>query len=175
MYMFISVTLGLDSFQPFLGPCPLDSKWTLDTRFITPEVLARIVPTGMTDSMTTCSYHSVADLKAAQASNPADEIISFTNISLKHSARDNPDVTTYSLDKSLLLKSLLDSDTQVLGEFQLAFVLFSVAGLYDGFEQWKMLLHVVLGCDECIPQHQGFFIAFMGLRWLCILRPRCAA
>merc|ERR1712142_1433385 len=60
-------------------------------------------------------------------------------------------VTRLSLDKTPLFEQILrenisDVAGDLLGELQLAFVVFLFSRLYDGFEQWKRLTHLL--CDS---------------------------
>lgn len=58
------------------------------------------------------------------------------------------EVTRLSLDKTPLFERILTRDFQgsldgLLGELQLAFVIFLYGRLFDGFEQWKRLTHLL--------------------------------
>lgn len=164
--------------MPMMGPYPSSTpeaaKWKLDSRFITLSLLDRICNSScrVVDSMHSCSYHSLDDLSAASLPAPEKEdILSFTQIDLRLSSKGVEEkalVTKYSLDKSLLFTRLLSSQWHgdvgmFLGELQLSFLLFLTAQLFDGFEQWKVMLHLALCCDECIPNHEQFYITLLGI------------
>ncbi|KAJ3081482.1 a1-alpha2 repression, partial [Quaeritorhiza haematococci] len=96
--------------------------------------------------------------------------LNFTPIDLKRSfpkGATGMDVTRYSMDKSYLLNTLLDTfyaDAQeVLGELQLSFVIFLMGQVYDGFEQWKCLIHLLCRCDEAVSadRTKDLFLEFI--------------
>ncbi|XP_013415495.2 protein AAR2 homolog [Lingula anatina] len=71
-------------------------------------------------------------------------------------------VTQYSMDSSHVLKVILDthySDNPMglLGELQFAFICFLIGQNYDGFEQWKKLVHVLCTSDEALALHPNLF------------------
>jgi A1 cistron-splicing factor AAR2 len=118
--------------------------------------------------MTTCSYHSIPDLSSAIPEFSGD-MLTFTKIDLKSSSLGSDNLTRYSLDKTLLFTRLLSEAWHgkvgdFLGELQASFLLFHTAQLFDGFEQWKLMLHLVLMCDECIPEYAEFFMTLLGIR-----------
>jgi A1 cistron-splicing factor AAR2 len=167
--------LAIPQFDSMMAPYPTTTpesiKWSYDSRFITRSLLDRICPgssVGFTaDSMTTCSYHSQADLTSAIPEFSGDTLV-FTKIDLKNSSLDSDMVTKYSMDKSLLFTRVLKEVwngkvSDFLGELQASFLMFHTAQLFDGFEQWKLMLHLVLMCDECIPEYAEFFITLLGI------------
>ncbi|KAH6576746.1 hypothetical protein BASA50_000014 [Batrachochytrium salamandrivorans] len=118
---------------------------------------------------------SVADLPpTAAACSPLErdfDRIHFAKVDLKRSfppGATGSQVTKYSLDKSYLLKSLIEDAyagdyTLLLGEFQLSFVIFLLGQVYDGFDQWKVLVQLVCLSRECIVDLPDFFAEFVGL------------
>ncbi|KAJ1930781.1 hypothetical protein EC988_010015, partial [Linderina pennispora] len=62
----------------------------------------------------------------------------------------------YSQDKSWLLRHCLreiwHGEQELLGEFQLAFLIIFVGQNFAGFEHWKRLLHLVLGSREALKE-----------------------
>jgi len=85
--------------------------------------------------------------------------LNFTVINLKKSYPDHAsteEITKYSIDKSYLLKKIIEKDYKgdlnlLLGEFQLSFVIFLIGQVYDGFEQWKTMIILMLQCEEALP------------------------
>ncbi|KAJ2480867.1 hypothetical protein IWW56_002177 [Coemansia sp. RSA 2131] len=80
---------------------------------------------------------------------------SFTPINIRHSfpPRATPDeLRRFSKDKSWLLRSILQSRTSadILGEFQLAFLVILVGQNFCGIEHWKRILHLVLGSADVL-------------------------
>ncbi|KAJ8327443.1 hypothetical protein O5D80_004829 [Batrachochytrium dendrobatidis] len=104
-------------------------------------------------------------------SSESDHRIHFVPITLKHSfppGSTGTQVTKYSLDKSYLLETLiknnyLNDHTLLLGEFQLAFVIFLLGQVYDGFDQWKALVQLVCLSCESIATRPDFFVKFIDL------------
>ncbi len=50
----------------------------------------------------------------------------------------------------------------LLGELQYAFILFFLGENYDGFEQWKALVHLLCACDAALLSRASFFERFCG-------------
>lgn len=79
------------------------------------------------------------------------------------------EITKYSLDKTLLLKTILkdeynDQTSSLMGELQMSFVVFVYGRLFDGFEQWKQLVHLL--CSSALsavddPQMYHDFITVL--------------
>ncbi|KAI1716149.1 AAR2 protein [Ditylenchus destructor] len=57
-----------------------------------------------------------------------------------------------------LLKSLGDNQKELLGEFQFSFVVFLIGQVYEGFEQWKRLIHLMCSCNRALVTHSQFFL-----------------
>ena len=51
---------------------------------------------------------------------------------------------------------------RVLGELQLAFVLFAVGHAFDAFDAWKNLVILFTSCDAALRTHPALFSAFAG-------------
>jgi len=77
------------------------------------------------------------------------------------------EVTRLSLDKTPLFEQILREDfsdvtADLLGELQLAFVVFLFGRVYDGFEQWKQLTHLL--CDSAASsaaRHPSLYADFI--------------
>ena len=104
--------------------------------------------------------------------NTGKDWIDFVPINLKSSFPPNAtplDRTRYSLDKSYLLQTLLTlekrfkKDSDILGEFQLCFLMFLLGQVYDGFEQWKTILSLFchVGAGEGIGKRPLLFTQFL--------------
>ena len=64
-------------------------------------------------------------------------------------------VTKHSLDHSFVLKSILSTHHRtrplgLLGEIQFAFVCFLLGQVFDAFEQWKQLVHLLCSSEEAM-------------------------
>ncbi|KAJ2532243.1 hypothetical protein IWW43_003297 [Coemansia sp. RSA 1935] len=103
---------------------------------------------------------SAADLQSIIDAEPTADCAStdrfnFTPINIRHSfpPHATPDeLRRFSKDKSWLLRSILQSRTceDILGEFQLAFLVILVGQNFCGIEHWKRILHLVLGSAEVL-------------------------
>ncbi|XP_038062741.1 protein AAR2 homolog [Patiria miniata] len=76
------------------------------------------------------------------------------------------EITKYSMDLSYTLESMLrthypDHPSGILGEIQFAFVCFLVGQVYDGFEQWKRLVHILCASEESLMAHQELYASFI--------------
>ncbi|XP_071806634.1 protein AAR2 homolog [Asterias amurensis] len=72
------------------------------------------------------------------------------------------DVTKYCMDLSYTLKTMLrthypDNANGILAEIQFAFVCFLIGQVYDGFEQWKQLVHILCASEEALSTHQDLY------------------
>ncbi|XP_022109074.1 protein AAR2 homolog [Acanthaster planci] len=76
------------------------------------------------------------------------------------------EITKYSMDLSYTLENMLrtrypDRPTAILGEIQFAFICFLVGQVYDGFEQWKRLVHILCASEESLVAHQDLYASFI--------------
>ncbi|XP_049851335.1 protein AAR2 homolog [Schistocerca gregaria] len=92
----------------------------------------------------------------------------FSSIPLAPKYADPKDLTAYHMDKSLLLETLVQREYDgnpngLLGEIQYAFIIFLLAQVYEGFEQWKTLVTLVLSCERAIydSNYVKFFKNFL--------------
>ncbi|KAI8894863.1 A1 cistron-splicing factor [Globomyces pollinis-pini] len=94
--------------------------------------------------------------------------INFSVIDLKLSfpvGSTPTEITKYSLDKSYLFETILtqnyNNEHEIIGELQLSFVLFHFGQLFDGFEQWKLLVHLFCFSIESILKHVDLYMNFI--------------
>jgi A1 cistron-splicing factor AAR2 len=92
----------------------------------------------------------------------------FSDFDLKRSFPPNAvgeERSKYSRDKTYLLKSVLKSlgyDCQrLIAEFQFAFIALVFMQNFDGFEQWKRILHLVCHSGEFVSENQQFYVEFI--------------
>ena len=77
------------------------------------------------------------------------------------------EVTKYSMDHSYILENLLKSELYsknnlaILGEIQFSFVCFLIGQVYDAFEQWKHLVHLLCYCDDALTNHSALYDQFI--------------
>lgn len=98
--------------------------------------------------------------------------INFTPIDYKRSfppSSSPSEITKYSLDKSYLLRTLISREyggrsDNLLGEMELAFLVFLLGQVYDGLEQWKVLVMILCSCEEEMMRGKGLtiFVEFAG-------------
>ncbi|KAL2911336.1 hypothetical protein HK105_209200 [Polyrhizophydium stewartii] len=158
------------------------AKWQRLTSHISPAVLARILPpSGAVSAMTSISHFSDIPASASRTAGsvlarslvPGElesnaDRIRFSPIDLKRSfppGATGAQLTKFSLDKSFLLESAISGpyggdETLLLGEFQLAFVIFLIGQVYDGFEQWKTMVQLVYLSSDALRTRTAFFSAF---------------
>ena len=78
------------------------------------------------------------------------------------------EMSKYSMDHSYVLQNLLSSDYKdnafdILGEIQMTFTCFLLGQVYDGFEQWKRLVHLLCSCEDVIGSHQDLYGQFISI------------
>uniref|UniRef100_A0AC34Q0U8 Protein AAR2 homolog n=1 Tax=Panagrolaimus sp. JU765 TaxID=591449 RepID=A0AC34Q0U8_9BILA len=59
---------------------------------------------------------------------------------------------------NLFAKKLGNDFSEVLAEFQYSFVVFLIGQVYDGFEQWKRLIHLFCSCRGALITQPKFFL-----------------
>lgn len=140
-----------DQQQPMEGSTTLDSEdQTMATDNSTPPP-----PT------TTATPLSTSKGKTEEAEDTEKYRLNFTPIELKRSfpkSATAEEITKYSIDKSYQLNFILEhyykGDTNLfLGEFQLSYIIFLIGQVYDGFEQWKTMIVMMLQCKEALEQY----------------------
>jgi len=62
-----------------------------------------------------------------------------------------------STDRLLKLLSSVGEYRDLLGEFQYAFVVFLIGQVYEGFEQWKRLMHLICSCCKAIKSNKSLY------------------
>ena len=82
-------------------------------------------------------------------------------------------LSRFHLDKSEWLAQLLasaydegtsaESEAALLGELELAYLLFLRLSCLRSLEQWKALVHLLLGCDQALREHPGLFSNFIAV------------
>ncbi|KAJ1836758.1 hypothetical protein LPJ63_000078 [Coemansia sp. RSA 2711] len=159
------------------------SRWQQLTSYITPELLQRVLPPqGCFTSATGSAYEDEematvrrqlrqraergeldANVQAIIDSEPtqSNDRFQFTHVNIRHSFPVDaaPDqIHRYSQDKTWLLRTLLDQwpngVIDLLGEFQLSFIVILAGQNFTGIEHWKRLLHLVLGSAEALTDEQ---------------------
>eukprot|EP00240_Pyramimonas_obovata_P004189 CAMPEP_0118952858 /NCGR_PEP_ID=MMETSP1169-20130426/55577_1 /TAXON_ID=36882 /ORGANISM="Pyramimonas obovata, Strain CCMP722" /LENGTH=352 /DNA_ID=CAMNT_0006900199 /DNA_START=111 /DNA_END=1166 /DNA_ORIENTATION=- len=76
------------------------------------------------------------------------------------------EVTAFNMDSSARLLAVIEQHCGgnwqlLIGEFQLAFALFSMVSSMAAFQQWRDVLQLFCMCDEALATHPHMFHAFM--------------
>lgn len=169
---------GLMEMDRFLGAYPFDDSlrtWMALTGFIRPADVARLQPS----SGRICSVPESEPLPANATSAAAVEescrpalhaAIRFTAIprTLAPPNASPATVTQCSVDRTYTLDTLLhtvfsDDWSALLAELQFAFVSFLMGQVFEGFEHWKMLLHLLCSCDEALVRHTALYRELIGV------------
>lgn len=69
-----------------------------------------------------------------------------------------------AMDFSEIVRSTfreLEKPEDLLGELQFAFVCFLMGHLYEGFEHWKRLVHLLCSCSKALVDFEDFYMKFM--------------
>ena len=78
------------------------------------------------------------------------------------------EITKCSMDSSYMLETLLKekynlNEKDLLGEIQFSFICFLIGQVYDGFDQWKKLVHLICSSETALTNHTQFFMDFIGV------------
>ncbi|XP_045207760.2 protein AAR2 homolog [Mercenaria mercenaria] len=78
------------------------------------------------------------------------------------------DITRHSMDSSYMLETLLKSvysknNNEILGEIQFAFVCFLIGQVYDAFDQWKRLVHLLCSSEAALNSHSELFMNLISM------------
>lgn len=145
------------------------------------EAAAKLVATSEATRAATSADGDKATTSSAQRSDVTDDGLPALNTSPEATIRFTPiphrkypegatpaQMTQHSMDHSYVLRSLLDSHHRgdqmaILGEIQFAFVCFLLGQVFDAFEQWKQLVHLLCSSEEAIadPAHKTLYINFL--------------
>ncbi|RKO88492.1 A1 cistron-splicing factor [Blyttiomyces helicus] len=146
-------------------PTPVYPRWLKLCSRISTKRVGRVLPSGgILNAAEAESRFSENGLRAEPKGKGPAKVdqhalrIEFALIDLKKSfpvGATGSDVTKYSLDKSFLLRKVLqdhfeNDHKELLGELQLSFIIFLVGQTYDGFEQWKTLVQLICMSEEAL-------------------------
>ena len=78
------------------------------------------------------------------------------------------EVTKHSMDSSYILETLLSTKypsnkNGILGEIQFAFICFLVAQVYEAFDQWKKLVHILCSSESALNTHTDLYMNFIAM------------
>ncbi|XP_054760204.2 protein AAR2 homolog [Lytechinus pictus] len=136
--------------------------------------VAQLVPDMATRTTADRKLMAEANKELLKSKNPEDHLpqmhrkagteIRFSKISKQNypEGATPKEITKCSLDHTFTLDKLLlenyPTDSQgLLAELQLAFVCFLIGQVYDAFDQWKRLVHLLCSCIEAMSTHSGLY------------------
>jgi hypothetical protein len=138
------IRLHLREFEPFLGSMEEKNNqiWKRLVQYVTMENLkaipAQLTPFGVNSihsEKISNQGHDGSNIPQMEICNKSSDWIQFIPIDLKKSFPSDLALRTkYSLDKSYLLNSILETKSveYLLGELALSFILFQIAQIFDG-------------------------------------------
>nr|XP_006813095.1 PREDICTED: LOW QUALITY PROTEIN: protein AAR2 homolog [Saccoglossus kowalevskii] len=173
----------------FMGPYPYHSlkQWVSLSTFVSETLMNSLIPdNGKIQSVTELigdkESRTTEQRAEIRASLPEDATveqqmpqmhvnpetkIKFTEIPTKHPTNANPEqLTKYNMDSTYSLQTLIESQYEankldLLGEMQFAFICFLLGQVYDAFEHWKSLVHLLCSAQEAISTHSDLYNSFI--------------
>ncbi|XP_071174699.1 protein AAR2 homolog isoform X2 [Mytilus edulis] len=78
------------------------------------------------------------------------------------------EITKCSMDSTYILETLLKEnlnsiEKDLLGEVQFSFICFLIGQVFDGFDQWKKLVHLLCSSESALTNHTQLFLDFIGV------------
>ena len=163
----------LESLHPYLTtfqPPEDDEKttWSDLIKYITPEILNRVLPADWAfTSQTPSTNDEATDQLSSLPSSKAEAILKFISVNLNNTFNPHAigrERTEQILDKSYYLNTLLQQlpdELALLGEFQLSFITVLYMNNFSGFETWKNLFTVFCGCKTALRPRERLFRNFL--------------
>uniref|UniRef100_A0A6B2L7F2 AAR2 splicing factor homolog n=1 Tax=Arcella intermedia TaxID=1963864 RepID=A0A6B2L7F2_9EUKA len=158
-------------FDRHLGAYPLEKfpKWRAFTSHLTEGTLAKLQPQEAAPlPPKEDQFQSKYREGIPHLNNDSETSLPYTNIPERTLAPNTSpqDITKLNFDKSYVLLELFrtdfNNDPQLfLGEFEYAFLMFSLGECYESFEQWKKMLRLVCQCETAISEKMSFFVEFV--------------
>ncbi|XP_069115860.1 protein AAR2 homolog [Argopecten irradians] len=73
------------------------------------------------------------------------------------------EITKHSMDSSYTLEYTIltyypDNSNDILGEIQFSFICFLIGQVYDAFDQWKKLVHLLCSSEEALEKHTDLYL-----------------
>lgn len=95
--------------------------------------------------------------------------IRFTKIPRRYPESASPsEITKYSMDSTYALRTMINTaynkkETLLLGEIQFSFICFLIGQVYDAFDQWKSLVHMMCGSVEALNCSTDLYMNFISM------------
>jgi len=179
-------------YDRFLGAYPYETykKWISLTNHISSDMIQKLQPlnkkiysVAMFESVSTNSQTRAAQKENAEKNTGASEIkedlpemkhihgtnINFTNLTklICPKGASPTEITKFNMDLSHHLDNLINNiycdELNILGELQFCFIVFILCQVYDAFEQWKQLVHIICSCDAAIEYRETLFLKFISV------------
>ena len=163
----------LESLHPYLTTFqpPEDDEtttWSDLIKYITPEILNRVLPADWAfTSQTPSTNDEATDQLSSLPNSKAEAILKFISVNLNNTFNPHPigrERTEQILNRSYYLNTLLQQlpdELALLGEFQLSFITVLYMNNFSGFETWKNLFTVFCGCKTALRLRERFFRNFL--------------
>ena len=152
--------------------------WSHLTSCLTPALLTRILGTPQsshawsTDSASTApqDIDHIPGLSAQESRIPYEKPLNFLPIDLKRTWREGAtgrERTEGARDRSWALGQLIEGHCSdgnaddLIGEFQMCFIMVLTLNNNSSLEQWRRLLELMLTCREAVWQLPGLFVRFL--------------
>jgi len=144
-----------------------DSAWRSLVGHVTPGVLTRLLGAGWAAETTSSSLHDDESGGKFESSNEVR--IAFTPMNLKVTWPPGAlgrERTEMARDRSWALQEVLSRQQELLGEWEVAFVVCLFLGNFAAGEQWQRVVRLALTCRAAVfGGMEGWFVGFIaGLR-----------
>lgn len=78
------------------------------------------------------------------------------------------EVTKHSMDSTYMLETLLktaypSNKNGILGEIQFAFICFLIGQVFEAFDQWKKLVHLLCSSEMALNLHSDLYMNFIAV------------
>lgn len=108
-----------------------------------------------------------AESKLPQMEVKVDSVIRFSKIPQKYPPGSTPtEITKCSMDSSYALEKMISDcyygdENGILGEIQFSFICLLIGQIYDAFDQWKHLVHLLCSSEDALSKHDNLFNNFI--------------
>jgi A1 cistron-splicing factor AAR2 len=147
---------------------PAADAWNALVRHVTPHVLTRVLGEGWSADSTSGSVAGeVEDTAGLPGDDGGEERrLGFTAVDLKRTWREGAqgsERTEMARDRSWMLGEVLAAaEGELLGEFELAFVVCYYLGNYAAAEHWMRVVRLVLTCrNAAVGEREPLFVEFL--------------
>eukprot|EP00124_Ichthyophonus_hoferi_P004918 Ihof_evm2s611 gene=Ihof_evmTU2s611 len=163
--------LAVREFDPFLGTYPLTTHhtWVGLSNYITANVTKHLQPaSGKINSVQLLKSEPGPGKFESNLVPDPEYAMNLTPIPRQSypPGADSGMITKCNMDKSWLLTDLLakhygNNPKRLLGEIQFSFVCFLLGQSHEAFEQWKVLVALMCGCDDALVTMPNLFCDFI--------------